>query len=108
LGQSKGRTPTPVQIVTILPSAREDLANGAEFYESQGEGLGHHFLETLFADIDNLKDYAGIHPIVFGYHRLLSSRFPYAIYYSTDADAAIVKAVLDCRRDPAWISHRLE
>jgi hypothetical protein len=108
LGQSKGRTTTPVQIVTILPSAREDLANGAEFYESQLEGLGRHFLEALFAEIDNLKTYAGIHPIVFGYYRLLSRRFPYAIYYSIDADAGIIKAVLDCRRDPDWIRDRLD
>jgi hypothetical protein len=59
-------------------------------------------------EIDNLKSYAGIHPIVFGYHRLLSRRFPYAIYYSIDANAVIVKAVLDCRRDPAWIIDRLK
>jgi plasmid stabilization system protein ParE len=108
LGQSKGRTPTPVQIITILPSAREDLGSGAEFYESQLEGLGRYFLETLFAEIDNLKDYAGIHPRAFGYHRLLSRRFPYAVYYSIDADSAIVKAILDCRRDPASIRDRLE
>jgi hypothetical protein len=88
LGRSKGRTPTPVQIITILPSAREDLGSGAEFYESQLEGLGRYFLETLFAEIDNLKNYA--------------------VYYSIDADSAIVKAILDCRRDPASIRDRLE
>jgi hypothetical protein len=34
-------------MITILPSAREDLANGAQFYESQVEGLGRYFLETF-------------------------------------------------------------
>lgn len=95
-------------MITIFPSAREDLASGAEFYESQVEGLGRYFLETLFAEIDSLNSYAGIHTLVFGYHRLLSRRFPYAIYYSTDVDHAIVKAVLDCRRNPAWIRDRLK
>jgi hypothetical protein len=108
LGRSKGRTTTPVQIVTILPSAREDLSRGAEFYESQLQGLGRYFLETLFAEIDNLKGYAGIHAVTFGYYRLLSRRFPYAIYYSIDADTAIVRAVLDCRSDPASTRERLE
>ena len=55
----------------ILPSAIEDLSNGFKFYESQLEGLGGYFLESLFSDIESLKLYAGIHPKVFGYHRLL-------------------------------------
>ena len=95
-------------MITILPSAREDLAKGGEFYESQAEGLGSHFLEILFAEIDGLSHYAGIHPIVFGYYRLLSRRFPYAIYYLTDRDSTVVKAVLDCRRNPVWIQDRLK
>lgn len=94
-------------MITILPSARKDLDKGTEFYESQGDGLGNYFLETLFAEIDSLNNYAGIHPIVFGYYRLLSKRFPYAIYYLTDADSTVVKAVLDCRRNPALIEDRL-
>jgi hypothetical protein len=66
-------------MITILPSAKEALADGAEFYERQGEGLGAYFLDTLSAEIVHRN--AGIHPIVFGYHRMLSERFPYAIYY---------------------------
>ena len=39
----------------ILPSAREDMAEGFAFYEQQGEGLGSYYLETLFSDIDSLR-----------------------------------------------------
>lgn len=42
--------------VVILPSAREDLADGFEFYERQGEGLGSlgsYFLESLFSEIES-------------------------------------------------------
>ncbi len=60
----------------ILPSAIEDLSDGSRFYETQVEGLGSYFIESVFSDIDSLKLYAGIHPKVFGYHRLLSKRFP--------------------------------
>ena len=94
-------------MIRILPSAREDLAVGADFYETQEEGLGTYFLESLFGEIDKLHRYAGIHPIVFGYHRMLSERFPYAIYYLRDEDSTVVKAILDCRRDPEWIQARL-
>jgi len=93
--------------IRILPSAMEDLSNGLQFYENQMPGLGGYFLETLFSDIDSLRLFAGIHLKVFGYHRLLSKRFPYAIYYSIDSETVLVNAVLDCRRDPEFIRERL-
>ena len=86
--------------IVVLQSARDDLADGYWFYEDQGEGLGVYFLESLFSDIDSLVLYAGIHRKVFGSHRLLSKRFPYAIYYAVKRDAIFVKAILDCRMDP--------
>ena len=92
----------------ILPSAIEDLSDGFRFYETQVEGLGSYFLESLFSDIDSLTLYAGIHQKVFGYHRLLSKRFPYAIYYRKESDTVSINAILDCRRDPGWIRERLE
>lgn len=91
----------------ILPSAREDLAEGFRFFEDQRPGLGAYFLESLFSDIDSLRIYAGVHRRVFGYHRLLSKRFPFAVYYSVESGAVYVQAVLDCRRDPGWLRKRL-
>lgn len=93
--------------IVILPSARDDLARGVAFYESQGEGLGEYFRESLISDIDSLERYAGIHQRVFGFHRLLSSRFPYAVYYLNDEHAVFVRAILDCRRDPATLTRKL-
>jgi len=86
--------------VLILDEATQDLRDGFAFYEAQEQGLGDYFLDTLFSDIDSLRLYAGIHAKVFGFHRLLSSRFPYAIYYSLRDETALVVAVLDCRRNP--------
>jgi plasmid stabilization system protein ParE len=86
--------------IIVLPSAKDDLADGFDFYENQGAGLGVYFMESLFSDIDSLRLYGGIHQKVFGYHRLLSKRFPYAVYYSLDSETLLVQAVLDCRRDP--------
>ena len=93
--------------IVILPSAREDLADGFRFYEAQEGGLGSYFLESLFSDIDSVKLYAGVHRKVFGFHRALSQRFPYAIYYSVESNTAFIRAVLDCRRNPASIRERL-
>jgi plasmid stabilization system protein ParE len=85
----------------ILASALGDLANGRDFYERQGDGLGEYFLDSLFSDIDSLVLYGGIHRKVFGFHRLLSRRFPYAIYYQIEAGSGlVVYRVLDCRQNP--------
>lgn len=87
--------------IKILSSAVEDLGEGREFYEKQGEGLGDYFFDSLFSDIDSLALYAGIHQKVFGYYRLLSKRFPYAIYYKVeDRNVIVIQRVLDLRQDP--------
>jgi plasmid stabilization system protein ParE len=93
--------------VRIRPSAEDDLADSFSFYENQQAGLGGYFLDCLFADIDSLALYGGIHRQVFGAHRLLSRTFPFAVYYDVIGDTAHIKAVLDCRRDPKWIRRRL-
>ncbi|MBI4621278.1 MAG: type II toxin-antitoxin system RelE/ParE family toxin [Desulfobacterales bacterium] len=95
--------------IKILNSANRDLIDGFYFYEKQTEGLGTYFLDTLFSDIDSLKIYARIHSIHFEkYHRLLSKRFPFAVYYRVENDIILIHAVLDCRRNPAWIRKRLK
>jgi len=93
--------------VQIHDEAIQDLVEGSRFYEMQSEGLGDYFLDSLFSDIDSLQVYAGIHEVSYGYHRLLSKRFPYAVYYRVENEVAQVYAVVDCRRDPAWIRSRL-
>ena len=94
--------------IVILPSAIDDLADGFQFYEKQDEGLGSFFLESLYSDVDSLRLYAGIHRKVLGFHRQLSKRFPFAIYYDEAEKAVRVWAVLDCRRNPSWIRRRLK
>jgi plasmid stabilization system protein ParE len=94
--------------IRILSSALQDLREGFEFYEKQAEGIGAYFLDSLFSDIDSLILNAGVHPVYFGgFHRILSKRFPFAIYYKVANGQAMVYAVLDCRRNPAWIRKKL-
>lgn len=93
--------------IKLLSSALDDLSEGCSFYEKQGEGLGEYFLDSLFSDIDSLTLYGGINPKFFGYHRMLSKRFPYAIYYKLEEESVVVWRVLDLRRDPKKIRQAL-
>lgn len=73
--------------VKILDAAERDLEVGYRFYERQSAGLGFCFLDSLYSlyslysDIDSLSYFEGIQHRVFGYYRLLSKRFPFAVYY---------------------------
>jgi len=94
--------------IEILEEAQEDLIQGFHFYERREPGLGSYFIDCLFSDIDSLLVYAGVHQVVYAYHRCLSKRFPFAIYYSIEKQLVRVHAVLDCRRNPSWIRKRLK
>ena len=92
----------------ISEDALQDLQLGSLFYEAQEPGLGDYFAACLRADLEGLKVSAGLHRIVYGdYHRLLSKVFPFGIFYTVESDCAIVWAVIDLRRDPAWIRQKL-
>ncbi len=92
----------------ILEAASDDLVEGFHFYERGEQGIGDYFLSCLYSDIESLKIFGGIHRRVYkNLHRSLSKRFPFAIYYTVENDTIIVRAILDCRRNPSWIRSRL-
>jgi plasmid stabilization system protein ParE len=93
--------------IEILPRAREDLVAGFHFYEEQEPGLGSYFRESLFADVELLRATAGVHRQEHGYHRCVSKKFPFAIYYAVSEELVQIHAVFDCRRDPYAIARIL-
>lgn len=93
--------------IQILTPAKIDISNGADFYEYQAQGLGKYFLNTIFSDIESLRIYCGAHIKIENYYRLLSKRFPYAIYYKYDNETVYIYAVLDTRSNPIYTNERL-
>lgn len=94
--------------IEILPRAADDLVNGFRFYEQQTAGLGTYFRVSLFDNVEALTITAGSHARVLGYHRSVSKKFPFAIYYTVEAEIVRIHAILDCRRNPQWIRRTLE
>jgi len=93
----------------ILDLARDDLIEGYHYYEDKEQGLGEYFLINLYSDIESLKLFGGIHRKVYrGFHRALSKRFPFAIYYTVEEDAVRIRAVVHCRKRPSWIRRHLK
>jgi plasmid stabilization system protein ParE len=93
----------------LTHAAQRDIFSAQSFYEKESEGLGEYFYDSIVADLDSLQFYAGIHPLVFGFHRKLARRFPFAIYYEIEEEnRVVVHAVLHTRRalDPAMLQRR--
>jgi hypothetical protein len=93
--------------VVILEDAAADIESGRQFYEAREPGVGDYFIESILSDLGSLILFAGVHPVRFGFHRMLSRRFPFGIYYEVEQGSAFVYAVLDMRRDPLWIRSEL-
>ena len=93
--------------VHILDPAKDDLAEGFYFYESRESDLGHYFLDVVYAEIDRLATTAGVHSRHGDLFRMLSETFPFSIYYRVEGSDVFVEAVIDQRRDPEWITERL-
>lgn len=94
--------------IVLLTDAVEDLEQGRLFYEQRQQGVGDYFYDSLVSDIESLYLYAGVHQQRLGYYTLFAHRFPFAVYYDLMSDKAVVVAVLDMRRDPAWVRKKIE
>ena len=74
--------------VVTLDDAAEDIESGRRFYDHRQLGIGSYFVESILADLESLKLFAGVHSQQFGFHRRLSKRFPFGIYYEVEGDVA--------------------
>lgn len=89
--------------VIVLEEAAEDIEAARDFYDEIEQGVGDYFLRRIVEDLERLKALSGIHGLHFGFHRMLSEKLPFGIYYRETQ----VFAILDLRREPTWIRAEL-
>jgi len=93
-----------VKTVRLTALAEFDLVEAQDFYAQSGSWVLDHFMESVNEAFDALADYAGMHPMRYGHHRMGIPHFPFSIYYDVEGEDAVVKAVLDDRFGPARIA----
>jgi hypothetical protein len=87
----------------FLPSAREELNDAAEFYDSRVSGLGLLFLENVDRSVEMVRENPRLGvQIGHGFRRVILSRFPFAIIYVARSDEVIVVAIAHQRRRPGY------
>lgn len=96
--------------VRVTSAASQDLVQAHDWYEQQSPGLGKEFVRT----VDAVFAFIERDPMLFGptyrdLRRVLTKRFPYAVYYQcADAQTARVVAVLHTAMDKARLNPRLD
>ena len=92
--------------VRFRSEAASDVVLAREWYDAQRPGLGDEFVQGLEHVIELISDLPEAFPeIAVGLRRALLGRFPYAVYYRSDADLIDVIACLHTRRSPSrWRS----
>lgn len=93
--------------VIVLEEAAEDIEAARDFHDEIEQGIGDYFLRRIVEDLEGLAALNGIHGLHFGFHRMLSEKFPFGIYYRETADETQVFTILDLRREPTWIRAEL-
>jgi len=96
-----------VNEIYLLEEAEEDLENGKIFYDDNEPGVGAYFWDSMISEIESLYLYAGVHEIKYNFYKMITKRFPYAIYYYISNSEVYVVAVLPMKKDPRWIRKRL-
>ena len=92
--------------VNVQPEAEAEVREAASWYESQRPGLGLEFLLELDAAIERAAESPSAYaPQYARVRRVLSRRFPYAIYFVYEGGVIEVLAVLHQHRAPSpWRS----
>jgi plasmid stabilization system protein ParE len=93
----------------FLPAAQRDVAEIHDYYESHGEGLGGDFLLRVEAAVAHAAEWPESCPIVMDvFRRILTRRFPYALFYEIAGASIWVHAVFHCARNPRTVRERLQ
>ena len=92
----------------VRPRAEADIADAQGWYNGQREGLGDEFVLAVREAVRRIRRSPVTRREVYpGVRRVLTVRFPYAVYYVAAAGHIAVIAVYHTRRDPAGWQDRV-
>ncbi len=92
----------------FVPEIEEDIISGYTWYEAKSRGLGEEFLRMFYAYAGEITHNPLIYPKVHSrFRRCLLRRFPYAAYFTIEANQIIMFGLFHCARDPRTIRAKL-
>ena len=88
--------------VRLLPEARIDFDEAADWYESQRVGLGVRFIAQVREALERIARRPRIHPVVYrDVRKAVLRRFPFIVLYREEAGEILVISIFHISRDPS-------
>ena len=85
----------------IRPEAEADALQAFRWNNEQVPGLGQEYLAKVESALEHIRaSPEGSRKVCREFRRVLTRRFPYAVFYSVQAGRAVVFAILHTARDP--------
>jgi len=95
--------------IRLRPEAEADVASAYRSYEEKLVGLGTDFLAAVEAALVRIEQNPRQFPVVHEeIRRVLTKRFPFAVFFILSDDTAVVLAVLPQAADPTRWKRRGE
>ncbi len=94
--------------IRLLPEARVEFDDAADWYEAQRPGLGLKFLTKIRTTFDQLAAHPQSHPTVYrDVRRAVVPKYPYVIIYREGPEEVVVISVFHTSRDPSTWKSRI-
>jgi plasmid stabilization system protein ParE len=92
--------------IRLLPEARQEFDDAADYYERQRKGLGAEFIAEIRTVLNRIAENPRLYVVVErDIRRARVTRFPYIVIYRDEQDEVIVIAIVHGARDPSvWRS----
>lgn len=88
---------------SFAPEAREELLETIRYYESESQGLGAAFLDSVNEGIQQILSFPQSAPVLRGKVRSKTiRRFPYSLIYSIREENIRIVAVMNQKRRPLY------
>ena len=87
--------------------AASEFRETRRWYEERRSGLGEEFAACVEVALGQIRRRPEAYPRIHGnIRRLLTRRFPYAVFYMVEPERVVVLAVFHSSRDPATWQQR--
>jgi plasmid stabilization system protein ParE len=88
--------------VVVRPQARAELSEAAEWYRRKSPILATGFRSAVHESVRSISEWpSGFTEVSDGIRRALTTRFPYAIFFSEASGVIVVLAIKHQAQDPA-------
>ncbi len=87
--------------VILDPESQAEFDEGYDYYQTKRLGLGEDFADAVETVLDRIGRMPNIHGRVLGdVRKAVVRRFPYCVYYRSEADRVRVIAIFHTSRNP--------